>query len=198
MILKYLATFTIGLAMIFSIAMASEKEDFTLKDHKGNSHNLSDFRGKWVVLEWINFGCPFVKKHYDSDNMQSLQKKYTGKDVVWLSICSSAPGKQGYFENHRLTDILKKHKFAGTAYLIDSDGKVGKQFGAKTTPQMVIINPEGEVVYNGAIDDTPSTDQDDIKDSKNYVSHVLDEVMSGKKAPLDYTKPYGCSVKYSD
>ncbi len=170
--------------------------EFELTDSKGNTHALSDFEGKWVVLEWVNFDCPFVRKHYDSGNMQTLQKTYKGKEVVWLSICSSADGKQGFFDGEQLTERLEEENLASTAYLIDKEGKVGKMYGAKTTPHMFIINPEGNLIYAGGIDDKRSTDVDDIKDAKNYVAMVLDAAMAGKKIPVQSTKAYGCSVKY--
>lgn len=169
---------------------------FNLLDSNGKEHSLSDFKGKIVVLEWINFDCPFVQKHYNSKNMQSLQLKYTKKDVIWLSVCSSAEGKQGNFSDEEINKRIKNHNAKMTAYLIDADGKVGKMYGAKTTPHMYIIDKEGKLVYAGGIDDKASTDVDDIKDSKNYVSLALDELLDGKNVSLQSSKPYGCSVKY--
>lgn len=169
---------------------------FKLVDSNGKEHSLSDFKGKIVVLEWINFDCPFVQKHYNSKNMQSLQLKYTKKDVIWLSVCSSAEGKQGNFSDEEINKRIKNHNAKMTAYLIDADGKVGKMYGAKTTPHMYIIDKEGKLVYAGGIDDKASTDVDDIKDSKNYVSLALDELLDGKNVSLQSSKPYGCSVKY--
>lgn len=170
--------------------------DFTLKDSNGKEHSLSDFNGKYVVLEWVNFGCPFVKKHYNSGNMQKLQKFYTGKGVVWLSICSSAEGKQGFFETAEINKTLEEKKSNATAYLIDADGKAGKLYGAKTTPHMFIINPAGKLVYAGAIDDKKSTNVDDIKGAVNYVSQSLDKLLAGEVVKKKITQPYGCSVKY--
>ena len=170
--------------------------DFTLTDSNGKEHSLSDFKGKYVVLEWINFGCPFVQKHYGSGNMQALQEKYTGKDVVWLAICSSSEGKQGYYPLKEINPELEKRKFKATAYLIDESGEVGKMYAAKTTPHMYIINPDGILLYNGAIDDKPSTNKADIKTANNYVSTMLDNLMAGKKVESQSTTPYGCSVKY--
>jgi hypothetical protein len=149
-----------------------------------------------VVLEWNNWDCPFVKKHYDSKNMQKLQSHYTGKDVVWLTICSSGPGKQGYYDSKGHVERIKKHKGNATAFLADPDGKVGRMYGAKTTPHMYIVDPEGVLVYAGAIDDKPSTRQSDVKKAKNYVRENLDAVLSGKPVPVKSSKPYGCSVKY--
>ena len=170
--------------------------NFTLKDFNGKSYNLSDFKGKYVVLEWINFGCPFVKKHYNSGNMQALQKKYTEKDVVWLSICSSAEGKQGYYAAKDLASVTEEHGIKSTAYLLDESGEVGKLYDAKTTPHMYIINPEGILIYAGAIDDKRSTDVADVKTANNYVSAILDDCLTGKKVDSKATTPYGCSVKY--
>lgn len=180
------------------VKVDSPAPNFTLKDHKGNEHSLSDFKGKYVVLEWINFGCPFVKKHYDSENMQNLQKKYTGKDVVWLSICSSAEGKQGYMSSEKISKKLNDLNGAQTAYLIDKSGKVGKMYNAKTTPNMYVIDPDGNLIYKGAIDDKPSTDTDDVDDATNYVSNCLDAAMNGSEVEVKSTKPYGCGVKYSE
>lgn len=170
--------------------------DFKLKDTNGKEHSLSDFKGKYVVLEWNSFGCPFVKKHYNSKNMQQLQKKYTGKDVVWLTINSSAPGKEGYFSSEELNKKIKEQGANMTAYLVDEKGTVGKTYGAKTTPHMYVINPEGTLIYAGGIDDIASTDTDDIKKAKNYVAAALDAAMAGKKIETKTSQPYGCSVKY--
>jgi len=170
--------------------------DFTLVGADGESYTLSSFKDMYVVLEWVNFDCPFVKKHYGSGNMQGLQKEYTGKEVVWLSICSSAPGKQGFFNGDDLTERLKNEGSKATAYLLDSDGKVGKMYGAKTTPNMFVIDPKGTLVYAGAIDDKPSFKQDDIAGAQNYVRLALDSAMKGKPVEVSSSEPYGCSVKY--
>ena len=172
--------------------------EFTLKDNSGQSHALSSFRGKYVVLEWVNFGCPFVNKHYGSGNMQKLQKAYTGKGVVWLSVNSSGEGKQGYYPAAELGGVLKEKGAAPTAYLIDTDGKVGHLYGARTTPHMFVVDPKGTVVYAGGIDDKPSTDQADIAGATNYVAAALDQALAGKAVATAVTKPYGCSVKYSN
>lgn len=169
---------------------------FTLKDTSGKEVSLADFKGKTVVLEWVNHGCPFVVKHYGSGNMQGLQKEFTGKGVVWLSICSSAPGKQGHMEPAAAAAKSAELQSAATAYLIDEDGAVGKLYNAKTTPEMFIINPEGNLVYMGAIDSKPSASQGDIADATNYVQVALTESLGGKPVATPSTKPYGCSVKY--
>ncbi|MCK7525518.1 MAG: thioredoxin family protein [Ignavibacteriales bacterium] len=170
--------------------------NFKLVDSNGKEHSLSDYSGKLVVLEWINYECPFVKKHYDSKNMQTLQEKYTKEGVIWLTICSSAESKQGNFTNDEINSRSKKHNAKFTAYLVDTDGKVGKMYGAKTTPHMYIINKDGKLVYAGGIDDKASTDLEDIKGAKNYVSLALDELLAGKNVSVQSSKPYGCSVKY--
>jgi peroxiredoxin len=172
--------------------------DFTLPDAGGKNHALADYRGKWVVLEWVNYDCPFVKKHYGSGNMQKLQKAASDKGVVWLSINSSAPGKQGHFEGDALTQRMATVKAVPAAYLQDPEGQVGRLYKAKTTPTMFVVNPEGKVVYAGAIDDKPSTDQEDIAKAKNYVQTALDAAMAGKPVEPASTTSYGCGVKYKD
>ena len=167
-----------------------------LKDSNGKVVRLEAFKGKFVVLEWVNFQCPFVGKHYGSGNMQKLQKAYTQKGVVWLSICSSAQGKQGYVTGQEANTLVEAKGAAPTRFLLDPKGSAGKAYGAKTTPHMFVIDPKGTVVYNGAIDDTPSTDKADIATAKNYLVAALDSAMSGKKVETAATQPYGCSVKY--
>lgn len=169
---------------------------FELRDADGKSVKLDSYRGKYVVLEWTNFGCPFVGKQYGSGNMQALQKKYTAKGVVWLSICSSAKGKQGYMDGAGAKEGMKERDAAPTRFLLDPKGTVGKTYGAKTTPHMFVIDPKGTLVYNGAIDDKASTNKDDVPTAKNYVSAALDESMAGAKVEMSATQPYGCSVKY--
>lgn len=171
--------------------------EFTLTDSNDQSHNLSDFKGKFVVLEWLNHGCPFVKKHYDGGNMQGLQKEYTGKDVVWLSIVSSAPGKQGHMSPEETNKTKEEKGSAATAILIDEDGTVGKLYDAKVTPELYVINPEGTLVYMGAIDDKKSVDAADVAGAKNYVKQALDEAMAGQPVSEATTTAYGCSVKYN-
>lgn len=172
--------------------------DFALAGIDGKTYKLSDFKGKYVVLEWNNLDCPFVKKHYGSGNMQALQKKYTDKGVVWLTICSSGEGKQGYYEPAALQELTKEKKLSSTAYLRDADGTVGKLYGAKTTPNMFVVNPEGTLIYAGAIDDKPSPDPNDIPGATNYVAACLDASMTGKAVATKTTVSYGCGVKYSN
>jgi len=192
----------IFLFLFSAIAFAQEAKlneqapNFKLVDSNGKEHSLSDFKGKLVVLEWINYECPFVKKQYDSKNMQTLQGKYTKEGIIWLTICSSVESKQGNFSNDEINSRSKKHNAKFTAYLVDADGKVGKTYGAKTTPHMYIIDKTGKLVYAGGIDDKASTDISDIKSAKNFVVSALDELLAGKNVSVQSSKPYGCSVKY--
>jgi peroxiredoxin len=192
-----LMTLFLTSATTLSGAEAEKKApDFTLKDLDGKERSLSDFKGKIVVLEWTNYECPFVKKHYGSGNMQALQKKYTGKGVVWLSICSSAPGKQGNLTLEQWRKRSKQAKSLATAILPDPTGATGKKYGAKTTPHMFVIDAKGDLVYQGAIDDKRSWDPKTIKGATNYVAQALDATLKGDAVPTNATKSYGCSVKY--
>lgn len=170
--------------------------DFTLPDAAGKNHSLSQYRGKWVVLEWVNYDCPFVKKHYKTSNMPNLQKAARAKGAVWLSINSSAPGKQGHFVRKELIERIAGAKANHDAYLVDPDGTVGQFYKAKTTPSMFVIDPTGKVVYAGAIDDKASADPDDIAGAKNYVKLALEAGMAGKAIETASTTSYGCGVKY--
>ncbi len=192
--------FAVGLISA-SVALAAPEigkaaPDFTLTDAEGNSHSLADFKGKTVVLEWFNHGCPFVQKHYGSGNMQQLQEAAVDDDVVWLTIVSSAEGKQG----HLTADEAKAKKaelgMNATAFLLDPDGTVGKLYDAKTTPEMFVINAEGALVYKGAIDSKADAKAASIEGATNYVTAALDSVESGEAIETATTKPYGCSVKY--
>lgn len=169
---------------------------FTLKDASGVSRSLSSYAGKYVILEWVNFGCPFVGKHYGSGSMQELQRTMTARGTVWLSICSSAPGSQGYYEGEALKAKLKEENASPTAYLVDAEGTVGKLYGARTTPHMFIIDPHGVLIYEGGIDNIASTDRDDIAKATNYVKEVMAAAWEGKPLPVKTTRSYGCSVKY--
>jgi peroxiredoxin len=168
---------------------------FSVTDLSGKPVKIEDFKGKTVVLEWHNFGCPFVQKHYRSGNMQGLQKKY-GKDVVWLAVNSTNKSASDYTEPALLTTQLKQFDAAPANYLMDEPGAMGRAYGAKTTPHMYIIDPSGKLVYNGAIDDKRSTNPEDVKTAKNYVAAALDELKAGKPVSVASTTPYGCSVKY--
>ena len=177
-------------------AVGTPAPEFSLPSADGRTHTLGDFRGKFVVLEWFNNECPFVRKHYDSGNMQRLQETYTGKGVVWLSIASSAPGKQGSMTPEQAQQISRTRHARHTALLLDPAGAVGRRYGAKTTPHVFLVNPEGVLIYAGAIDDKPSTDPADIAGAKNYVAQALDEAMAGQPVSVPETPSYGCSVKY--
>jgi peroxiredoxin len=176
--------------------VGSAAPDFSLPDAKGKPHSLSDYKGKYVVLEWFNPECPFVKKHYGGGNMQKLQEQYTGKGVVWLTIDSNAPGTEGNLSPDQAEKVANAWKTKQTALLLDPEGKAGRAYGAKNTPNMVIINPEGKIVYEGAIDSKATPNPGDIPSSTNYVKVALDESLSGKPVSNPTTKPYGCSVKY--
>ena len=178
------------------VSVGKPAPDFALTDTNGKAHKLSDYKGKFVVLEWFNHTCPFVGKHYDSGNMQRLQKAYTAKGVVWLSICSSAKGKPGNMLPAQHNAIFKQKGAAPTAILIDEDGKVGRLFGAKTTPAMYVINSKGVLVYAGAIDDKPGFEIEEVREADNYVKDALDQSMAGKNVTVSRTNSYGCSIKY--
>ena len=184
-------------SLLISAAKVGEvAPDFTATASNGKTFRLSDFRGKYVVLEWHNNGCPYVGKHYKSGNMQRLQKQWTTRGVVWFTIISSAPGKQGYVTATEENDYLAKMQAAPTAALLDPTGEIGHHYDAKTSPQMVVINPQGIVIYDGAIDDRPTTDLSDVPVATNYVSLALEQAMAGNPVETAATRPYGCSVKY--
>jgi hypothetical protein len=181
-----------------AVKVGEPAPDFTSLDSNNKNHRLSDYKGKYVVLEWHNQGCPYTKKHYESGNMQHLQKEWTAKGVIWLTVISSAPGTQGFVTPSQENDYLKQIGAAPTAVLMDPGGSLGHLYAAKTTPHMYIVDPGGTLIYQGAIDDHPTSDPGDIKSSKNYVAAALGEAMSGKPVTDSATRPYGCSVKYKD
>lgn len=178
-------------------SVGNQVPDFTLTSADGETYSLSDFEGKYVVLEWLNFECPFVGKHYGSGHMQELQKTYTDKGVVWLSIVSSAEGKQGYYPPKEMLKQKKKHNGNMRAILMDPSGKVGKKYGATVTPHMYVISPEGKLLYRGGIDNRPTTDEADIKGATNYVEKALTAAMNGEEVSPKRAKPYGCTIKYA-
>lgn len=169
---------------------------FTLTDITGKTHQLGDYQGKTVVLEWVNPECPFVVKHYRSGNMQGLQDAAAKDGVIWLAINSGRPGAQGDFKPEKAQNWTQRVDAAFTSYLRDSSGKVGRSYGAKTTPHMFVINPEGVLVYDGAIDSIASTRDRDITRAENYVEKALAAVRSGELPAKSKSRPYGCSVKY--
>jgi len=186
------------LLTIPSLAHAKAAPAFTAVDVDGKTRSLAEFKGKVVVLEWVNEDCPYVKKHY-SGNMQGLQQAATADGVVWLTIASSAPGKQGYFADGAAAKTWMNARGAKpTTLLLDPQGTVATAYKAKTTPHMFVIDRDGQVVYEGAIDDTPSAKVEDLKTAKNYVAAALGDVKAGRKVAVAYSQPYGCSVKYKD
>ena len=166
-------------------------------DTAGKVEDISNYRGKFVVLEWTNPECPFVKKHYGSGNMQSVQKKATDLGAVWLSVDSSGPGKVGYMTTEQANNLRSEWKINSTATILDTEGKLGRIYSAHATPQVVIIDPKGVVIYNGAIDDKPTADPEDIRGAKNYVLTNLALAMAGKPLAVSSTRPYGCAIKYA-
>lgn len=172
--------------------------DFALTDTYGTRHTLSNYRGQYVVLEWKNHLCPFVRKHYGSGNMQQLQREAAEKGIIWLSIISSAPGEQGYVSAEESNHITEQEKSAAAAVLLDPAGEVGRLYGAKTTPHMFIIDPEGHLIYEGGIDDKATTNLEDIKTARNYIKEAFALIEQGEKLKVTKTTPYGCSVKYKE
>lgn len=193
--LAALAAFVSG-ASAKEAAIGQPAPDFTLTDINGKTHKLSDYRGKTVVLEWVNPECPFVIKHYGSDNIPSLQRGATSEGIVWLAINSGVPGAQGDFDEQKAASWLKQNKAAPTAYFRDQNSAVGRLYSAKTTPHMYIITPEGTLVYNGAIDSIRSSNVADIAKAENYVKSALAAVKGGQPVAKATSEPYGCTVKY--
>lgn len=192
-----LAASLLFVASASSAVVGEAAPDFTLTDTDGNTHSLSDFAGKLVVLEWTNYGCPFVKKHYNSGNMQGLQNMAKGKEVVWLSICSSASGKQGHMTPNEWQTAIQSKGVESTAVLLDESGDVGKLYKAKVTPHMYVIDADGILAYNGAIDSISSANQSDIAKAENYVMAAIDSLLSGKPVETTKAQPYGCGIKYA-
>ncbi|WP_035707489.1 thioredoxin family protein [Niveispirillum irakense] len=170
---------------------------FTGTDIDGKPVSLADYKGKLVILEWTNHGCPFVRKHYDSDNMQALQRQYTGQDVAWLTIISSAPGEQGHVTPEEAKARIGSEKWAATKVILDPAGEIGRAYDAKVTPHMYIIGKDGTLLYNGAIDDKPTSKQEDIKGATNYVQAAMADIQAGRAVQVATSRPYGCNVKYS-
>ena len=202
MLIRILSALLLGLGLSTAsraeVSIGAPAPDFTLTDPSGTSHQLSALKGKFVVLEWVNHGCPFVVKHYQAGNLQKLQAEATDQGVVWLAICSSAPGKQGYHPAAEWPALNEEKGFKGTALLLDADGTVGRLYGAKTTPHMFVINPEGMLIYQGALDNQPTPRESDIAQAHNYVRSALAEARAGKPVTTSQTQPYGCGVKYGN
>lgn len=185
-----------AIATSFAVVPGDKAPDFTAKTAKGEEVSLEDYKGKIVVLEWTNFECPFVQKHYSGKNMQNLQKDYTGQGVVWLTVNSSAEGKQGYLEASELDKKVTDEGSMASDVLIDTDGKIGKAYDAKVTPHMMIIDKDGKIAYTGAIDSKSSTDAADVESADKLFANALDAVINGDEVPNAKNEPYGCSVKY--
>jgi peroxiredoxin len=180
-----------------AVAPGTPAPDFKGTDSNGVQHSLSDYRGKYVVLEWANKGCPYDQKHYLSGSMENLQKEWTAKGVVWLSVISSAPGQQGYVTPSEENTYLKTMHATPTAALLDPTSTIARLYEAKTTPHIFVIDPTGKLIYQGAIDDKPTTEQQDLKGARNYLNEALTSAMAGNPVPVASTRPYGCSVKYA-
>jgi peroxiredoxin len=183
---------------VWAASVGQPAPAFTATDTNNNVHKLSDFKGKFVVLEWTNRDCPFTQKHYQSGNMEHLQHEWTKRGVVWLTVVSSAPGEQGYVIGGEENAYLEQMKAAPTAVLLDPNGQLGHLYDAKTTPHMFVIDRKGLLIYDGAIDDRASTDVSDIAGAKNYVVQALQEAMAGKPVTVTTSRPYGCAVKYKE
>ena len=181
----------------FAARVGESAPNFTALDSNGKQHTLSEYHGKFVVLEWHNQGCPYTQKHYTSGNMERLQKEWTQKGVIWLTVISSAPGTQGYVTADAENDYMHRMSAKPTAALLDPSGDLGHLYGAKTTPHMFIINPQGVLIYDGAIDDKPTSDPADIATAHNFVSEALTEAIAGRPVATPTSRPYGCSVKYA-
>ena len=186
--------FTLTAQAVPSVGQAAP--EFTLKDAAGKTVKLSDFRGKYVVLEWTNPNCPFVRKHYDSGNMAATQQDVVGQGAVWLSINSTAKTSYEYMEPARLVAWQQARKVQPTATLMDEDGVAGKAYGARTTPHMYIVDPQGRLAYAGGIDSIPSANPEDVRKAVNYVRQGIAEASAGKPLSAATTRPYGCSIKY--
>jgi peroxiredoxin len=180
----------------FAVKTGAQAPEFKVKDITGKEQTLSGQQGRFVVLEWHNQGCPFVRKHYETKNMQRLQKSLAGRDLAWFTVITSAKGKQGYQTPEEAAAYFKKMDSTPTAVLLDSDGKVGRAYDARTTPHMFVINPKGQLIYQGAIDDNDSADHETVKTAKNYVVAAVEAARAGKPVAKDTTEPYGCGVKY--
>jgi peroxiredoxin len=182
----------------FGVKPGDAAPDFKGTGSNGKTETLSQYRGKYVVLEWTNRECPYTVKHYQSGHMEALQKEWTAKGVVWLSVLSSPPGQQGYATAAGENDYLRTMHAAPTAAILDPSGTIGRLYDAKTTPHMFVIDPGGKLIYEGAIDDKPSTDPETLNGARNYVSQALEEAMAGKPVTTPVTRSYGCSVKYAE
>jgi hypothetical protein len=192
------ATFLVAAYAHSATAVGQKAPEFTLRDTAGKSVSLADFKGKYVVLEWVNPGCPYVRKHYQSGNMQSTQKDAASKGVVWLAVNSTETSHPDYLKPAALQTWMGEQKAAVTHTLMDESGKIGQQYAARTTPHLYIVNPQGTLVYAGGIDSIASASASDIQSATNYIKVGLGEALAGKPISAAQTRPYGCSVKYKD
>jgi peroxiredoxin len=191
-----LATAVLSAPAFAAATVGQKAPEFTAKDASGKTVSLADFKGKTVVLEWVNPGCPYVRKHYSSGNMQSTQKDAVDKGVVWLAVNSTETRHPDYLAPAALQSWMSEQKAAATHTLMDESGSIGQQYAARTTPHMYIINPQGNLVYAGGIDSIASARAEDVKQATNYIKQSLGETLAGKPISVATTKPYGCSVKY--
>jgi peroxiredoxin len=200
LIKPFLTAFGLYLCFSFSlladVSIGAPAPSFKLPNQNGDIIELDQFEGKTVILEWYNQDCPFVRKFYDAQKMQELQAKATSEGMIWLTIASSAPGKQGHLTQKSAQERIKAEGLKASHLLLDPEGKVGKGYGAKTTPHMFVISTKGNVLYDGAIDTVPSTNSNDIKKAENYVEMAMNDLKSSDTVKVAKTKPYGCSVKY--
>jgi hypothetical protein len=200
MMTKQLPGVALAAALLAVAAPAAEigqaAPAFTVKNLAGEAVSLADFKGKVVVLEWVNFGCPFVKKHYASGNLPKLQQDAIAKGVVWLTICSSGEGKQGYHPPAEMAALAGQHGNKASHFLMDTAGTMGKAYAAKVTPHMFVIGKDGILAYDGALDSKATTDQADIATAENHVVAAIDALLAGKEVAPAKTRPYGCGVKY--
>ncbi len=191
-----LLVFLLSVSKAYALKVGDMAPPFSVMASDGKNHALQEFKGQYVVLEWHNKDCPFVKKHYGTGNIQALQKKWTKKNVAWLTVVSSAAGKQGYETASDANAEMKTTHALPTLMLLDPNGKMGKTYEAKTTPHMFVIDKAGKIIYAGAIDDKTTPDTEDVKTAKNYVDAALEEATSGKPVTISSTQPYGCGIKY--
>ena len=196
-LLSLIVAGAVSCTAVAGLSVNQSAPNFTGVDSYGKTHSLSQYRGKTVVLEWTNHDCPYVRKHYQSGNMQALQKAATSDGIVWLSIISSAPGKQGHVSGARANELTSTRQASPSAVILDENGDIGRLYAAKTTPHMYIIDPDGTLVYMGGIDNIPTSDQDDVDRATNYVRVALQSLSDGQPIAENVTRPYGCSVKYN-
>lgn len=194
--MKHLVLLMMTLVSCWSLEIGAPAPGFSAQDSNGKLHRLSDYKGKIVVLEWKNHHCPFVVKHYATNNMQSLQRELVGDGVVWFSVLSSAPGKQGHVSAEQANQIIESENSAASAALMDTAGVIGRRYEAKKTPHMFVIDAEGNLAYQGAIDDNRSARQQAVEGARNYVREAVKALLKGKSVEIPSTEAYGCSVKY--